>query len=182
MSLGAELAAVLLLAYSVYRIVEMAGGVLGSLFQNQIAFMIMNGVVPLTAAILLTALHPGAAFGSAWKPTSPLQVQKRKTIPPPLKPRQSVTEHMAHHRYEPNIRSQISPTSQKSARHSNLPEMPEGSPGLPAHPKATVKTSPMPSPTGTVETMGTAESRRSLRPERKSNAPPKRMVEKDVLW
>lgn len=195
---GAELAAVLLLAYSVYRLAEMAGGVGGSLFQSQVAFMIMNGVLPLAGAVLLTIMHPGAAFGSAWAPTSPLRVQKRKAIPPPLQAQRRPEGYMTHHRYEPNIREQISPplnksptsptsqkspTSQRHLRNNSIgPDMPSGSPGLPAHPKAALKSSPMPSPTGTAETMATVESRHSIRPERKSSAAPKRMVEKDTLW
>lgn len=178
-----ELASVFLIAYSVYRIVEMAGGPSGSLFQSQIAFMIINGLVPFVAALLLTVLHPGAAFGSAWGPTSPIELHKRRNAPPPLSAQQRPEGYKAHLRYDPDIRKQISPTSQRHTRTSSNPSGFSTSPGLPSNPKpAYNRTSPMPSPTGTVGTAGTVDTRHSIRTERRSNPVPKKMVEKDVLW
>lgn len=164
----------------------MATGVAGNLVQNQVAFMILDGVVPLIAAALITVQHPGVAFGSAWGPTSPLRVRKRRTVPAPLGPEQRPEGYQTHQLYNPSIREQISPTSQRHLRHhSNPPEVPTGSPGLPSNPKPVHKnTSPMPSPTGTAVTAGTVETietRRSLRPEQKSGAP-RQLVEKDNLW
>ncbi|KFH46824.1 Sphingoid long-chain base transporter-like protein [Hapsidospora chrysogenum ATCC 11550] len=168
----------LLVAYSAYRIVEMATGVDGTLFQNQIAFMILDGVLPLFSAALITIQHPGATFGSAWGPTSPLRVQKRRAAPAPSG---------RSRRYDPSIRSQISPTSPGNLRYSNPQEMQAGSPGLPSNPKPAGKsTSPMPSPTGTALTGGTTDTtevKKSWRAERRTYAPPKKeLVEKDTLW
>lgn len=204
-----EVAAVLLIAYTIYRIAEMASGPTGALFQNQAAFMVINGAVPFLSALLITVLHPGAAFGSAWGSTSPLRrTPKRRSAPAPLRPQERPEGYKTHALYNPEIRAQISPTSQ---RHSNVPTQPKDSPGLPSHPKAAMKgspmpsptgttgrnkpspmpsptgtygkprTSPMPSPTGTAQTAGSGiEHRSSLR---RSAAPPsKRMVEKDELW
>ncbi|KAL6866243.1 hypothetical protein ACO1O0_002350 [Amphichorda felina] len=179
--LATQLASVLLVAYCAYRVVEMATGVNGKLFQTQVVFMIMDGVVPLGAATLITVQHPGAAFGPAWAPTNPLHVQKRRSAPAPLivHPMQQSSEgYQAHHRYNPSIRGEISPTSKRHTGYSNPPELPEGSPGLPSNPKPVYKNgSPIPSPTGT------AETRHSLRPERRrSGAMPKQLVQKDSLW
>lgn len=186
----------------------MASGPTGTLFQNQPAFMIINGAIPFLSAVLITVLHPGAAFGAAWGATSPLRrVQRRRSAPTPLKPQERPEGYKTHALYDPHIRAQISPTSQ---RHSNPPEQPAGSPGLPSHPKAAMKsspmpsptgttgknrpspmpsptgttgkprTSPMPSPTGTAGTAATIETRNSLR---RSAAPQKKqLVQKDELW
>ncbi|KFA62801.1 hypothetical protein S40285_03806 [Stachybotrys chlorohalonatus IBT 40285] len=120
----------LLLAYCIYRLVEMGLGVDGTVFQNQTSFMIMNGAIPLVSAILLTAFHPGAAFGSAWAPTSPRRI--RRQAPPPLR---QTYGYQPHHRYNPSLRSQITPTSQNQMRLSKLPDTPAGSPGLPQNSK-----------------------------------------------
>lgn len=165
----------------------MATGVDGTLFQNQIAFMILDGVLPLVSAALITIQHPGATFGSAWGPTSPLRVQKRRAAPAPLRSQPSPAGYNTHHRYDPSIRSQISPTTPGNLRYSNPQEMQAGSPGLPSNPKPAGKsTSPMPSPTGTAlteGTMDTAEVKKSWRPERRTYASPKKeLVEKDTLW
>lgn len=195
---GMETASVVLLAYSAYRIIEMANGVNGSLFQSQAAYMIVIGVFPLISAILITVFHPGAAFGSAWRPTSPLLIKKRRTVPPPLRSPREQIEEKAHERYDPDIRSQLSPASQRQLsptsqkplspssqrplRNSSPPEVPAGSPGLPSNPKpAHMSTSPLPSPTGTAKTVETNRTRFSFKPEQRAAAP-KQMVEKDSIW
>ncbi|KAM0335870.1 hypothetical protein ACHAQA_000920 [Verticillium albo-atrum] len=75
---------VLLLGHTVYRIVEIASGLDGPLAQNEAAFMVVNGAVPLVVCVLLTIFHPGVAFGKAWGSTSP-RFRKRYTRPPPLR-------------------------------------------------------------------------------------------------
>ncbi|KAG9250215.1 RTA1 like protein-domain-containing protein [Emericellopsis atlantica] len=182
--LSTQLAVLLLAGYSTYRIAEMAQGVAGSLFQNQYVTCVLDGLVVWLAALLLLLPHPGYTFRAAWGPTSAFRhrkrLQRRRTPPTPLNPMQHRPEgYKAHARYDPNIRAQISPTSQRSPRAS---EPPASSPGLPSHPKASLRTSPMPSPTETMQTTGTIENRTSLKAERKSNVPPKRLVEEDTLW
>ncbi|KAI8672414.1 hypothetical protein LRP88_03078 [Fusarium phalaenopsidis] len=135
-----EIASTLLIVYSIYRLVEFADEVSGSLFQNESAFMVLGGVLPFFAGGLLTSFHPGTAFLGAWDSTSP-RGTKRHRRPDPI---QSPTPsgHPVHHLYEPDIRKQLSPTSSKLARDSvGSPELPPGSLGLPSHPKATLNPS-----------------------------------------
>ncbi|KAG6010970.1 hypothetical protein E4U54_008316 [Claviceps lovelessii] len=66
---GAEISTSLILLHSIYRIVEVAGGLDSTLFQNEAVFLVMNGALPLLSALLLTVLHPKTAFGTAWKTT-----------------------------------------------------------------------------------------------------------------
>lgn len=65
-----QTAALLLLGHSIYRAVELTGGIAGPIFQHEVAFMVANGAVPLMACILLAVFSPGAAFGKAWGLTS----------------------------------------------------------------------------------------------------------------
>jgi hypothetical protein len=126
-----ELATVALIAHSIYRIVEMAWGIESNIFQNEAAFMVMNGVLPFIACLLLSVVHPGAAFGAAWSSTSPRRPRGRAPAPAPL---QQPLSYRAHHRYDPSIGRQITPNSHRS-RHSDPPKVASGSPGLPPNPK-----------------------------------------------
>ncbi|KAK2593703.1 hypothetical protein QQS21_008611 [Conoideocrella luteorostrata] len=178
---GVEFSTALLLANSIYRVFEFAGGVDGDLFQNEVAFMVMDGVLPLLSVILLTSFHPGAAFGTAWKQTSPRRA-KRPT-PLPLREGQVCRlSHSAHHAYDPHIRTQFSPNSpysQRSAKSSCPPELPSGSPGLPTSPRPTHKPpSPnIPSPRSTI----VISKRRSDKYEKRVNQP-RDLVNSDALW
>lgn len=155
----------------------MVDGIDGSLFQNEIAFMVVCGAVPLVACVLLTTFTPGFAFGSAWNSTSP----RRSRRAAPLQIQHHPAGYNMHHRYDPHIRKQISPTTPKHRRLSSLPG--GGSPGLPPNPKPSSKpTSPlMPRPPS--RTSQTTETRYTDRPlERRSYVPKKDMVEPDALW
>ncbi|KAH6690489.1 hypothetical protein F5X68DRAFT_203090 [Plectosphaerella plurivora] len=79
-----QIGALLLFGHTIYRAIEVASGISGPVFQNQVAFMIANGALPLTVCVLLCVFSPGAAFGRAWGPTSPLRHGKRSPRPPPL--------------------------------------------------------------------------------------------------
>ncbi|KAJ6443381.1 RTA-like protein [Purpureocillium lavendulum] len=78
---GLEVATALLLAHSVYRVIEMAGGVEGGLFQSQSSFMVIDGAIPLAVCILLAVFHPGIAYGPSWDQTSPRQARKMVQLP-----------------------------------------------------------------------------------------------------
>ncbi|EFY87014.1 RTA1 domain protein, putative [Metarhizium acridum CQMa 102] len=177
---GIEISTTALLAYSIYRIVELAGGVDAGLSQNEIAFMIMDGALPLVSAILLTAFHPGAAFGAAWKQTSPRQ--PNRPSPLPLDEDEHRKSYNTHYAYDPNIRQHLSPrsyTSQKMAGSPYGQETPSGPSGLPSNPRPTPKPpSPkVPSPRSNVST----NKRFSDRSERRVNLQ-KDMVDSDALW
>ena len=187
MTPGIEISTSLLLAYAVYRVVEMAGGVESGLFQNEAAFMVMDGALPLASGTLLTAFHPGAAFGTAWEQTSPRQPKRPSSLP--LHDGTRRVSYNTHHAYDPNIRKQFSPKSPNSQRTTGSsprrPEMLSGSPGLPSNPRPGTKPpSPMiPSPISTVATSKrySDNKRYSDRSERRMNLQ-KDMVNSDALW
>jgi hypothetical protein len=126
-----EIAAILLLGHSIYRIFEMIGGINGTLFQSESAFLIMDALVPFLACLLLTVAHPGAAFGSSWASTSSRHPKRRAHSLPPL---QTSFGHAVHHRYDPNIRQQFSPSTQRPLREIKPPPT-YGSYGLPSSPR-----------------------------------------------
>lgn len=190
-----EAATILLIAYSVYRIVEMAGGIDGALFQNQVGFMVVCGAIPLLSCAILGAFPPGAAFGSAWNSTSARR-PKRQHIPPPIQ--NSVAPWNLHHRYDPNIPKSVSPTSYKHHRQGSQSQQGE-SPGLPPNPRPTSKpaspmmprphsrTSQRVSPKVSPTSLGERSiSERPIIPERalemRSRAPKTDLVEHDALW
>ncbi|KAF4995582.1 hypothetical protein FGRMN_5035 [Fusarium graminum] len=182
-----EMASALLIVYSFYRLVEFADGVSGDVFQNQAAFMVIGGLLPFLAAALLTFVHPGNAFAEAWAPTSPRGI-KRQSRPVPV---QSPTPsgHPVHHMYDPDIRKQISPTTPKHLRNSTgPPELPEGSVGLPLHPKPVSKPPsprdpdvPRKGPPAPLNLSFVRASRNSARQGRRSHAP-KDLVPDGELW
>lgn len=124
-----EIATFLLLGHTIYRVFEMIGGIEGTLFQSEPAFIIMDALVPFLACVLLTVAHPGAAFGSSWASTSSRKCKRRGPSLPPLQ-----TSFAVHHRYEPNIRQQFSPSTQRPLREVKPPPT-YGSYGLPSSPR-----------------------------------------------
>ncbi|VUC36944.1 unnamed protein product [Clonostachys rosea] len=178
--LGVEMVSLLLLTYTVYRIVEMAEGIHARLFQSQTAFMIVVGALPLTAALLSTILHPGAAFGAAWGPTSSLRGDTglNAGLPygsPSLQSPLEQIENQAHFRYDPTIRSTRPPPINILTHPSRIPGPPSG---LPINPRPGAGMTPLQSPNGTPWTSETA--RYSMRAEKPLI--PRKMVQEDTLW
>lgn len=50
-----------------FRVAELSGGFGGSLANNQISFMILDGAMMAIAVILLTTAHPGLVLGPMWQ-------------------------------------------------------------------------------------------------------------------
>ena len=50
-----------------FRVAELSGGFGGSLANNQISFMILDGAMMVIVVILLTAAHPGLILGPLWQ-------------------------------------------------------------------------------------------------------------------
>lgn len=50
-----------------FRVAELSGGFSGSLANNQVSFMILDGAMMATVIILLTAAHPGWVLGAMWQ-------------------------------------------------------------------------------------------------------------------
>ncbi|UKZ73319.1 hypothetical protein TrVFT333_000964 [Trichoderma virens FT-333] len=170
-----EAASVLLFGQTIYRIFEMIGGLNGTLFQNEPAFMIMNGLIPFLACLLLTTAHPGAAFGPSWASTSPRH-RKRRGLP--LSPLQTSFSHAVHHRYDPNIRQQFSPSTQRPLREAKPPPT-YGSYGLPSSPRP-VNRPLSPIILSPISVRTVSAQRLSERSERW--AVPTDLVDSDILW
>jgi hypothetical protein len=68
---GLVVATVTIFARSVYRCVELSGGFNGTLFVNdEILFIVMEGVMIAIACCCLTFLHPAVCFQGAWHKAS----------------------------------------------------------------------------------------------------------------
>jgi hypothetical protein len=68
--LGAILVAYLfILIRCVYRIPEMSGGWSNPIMQNQILFIILDGVMCVVAALVLNVFHPGMLFKQSYATT-----------------------------------------------------------------------------------------------------------------
>jgi len=60
------LATILILIRSIFRAAELWQGFSGTIWNNQVDFMVLDGAMVATATISLTALHPGPSFGDQW--------------------------------------------------------------------------------------------------------------------
>ena len=50
-----------------FRVAELSGGFNGSLANNQISFMILDGAMMVITVTLLTTAHPGFTIGAIWQ-------------------------------------------------------------------------------------------------------------------
>jgi hypothetical protein len=65
--IGLAVATITIFARSVYRCAELSGGFDGALFRSdQAVFMILEGLMVVTACFCLTALHPAISFQGFW--------------------------------------------------------------------------------------------------------------------
>jgi hypothetical protein len=114
-----QLAAILLLLHTIYRIIEVAFGFRSDLAQNEVAFMIANGTFPLLACILLAAFPPGAAFGPVWAETTPTHHSAEHTVTPLHSPNAAYDPYrsrlMASGTYEPRYTEKC---AARSVEHS----------------------------------------------------------------
>ncbi|PMD32729.1 RTA1-domain-containing protein [Hyaloscypha variabilis F] len=63
---GLAVATVTIFTRSTFRVAELSGGFHGSLANNQVSFMILEGAMVTIACSCLTLLHPGIAFQGRW--------------------------------------------------------------------------------------------------------------------
>jgi hypothetical protein len=61
------LATLFILTRSCFRVAELSKGFGGKLANEEIPFMILEGSMVSLATILMTAFHPGRAFGEKWR-------------------------------------------------------------------------------------------------------------------
>lgn len=66
-SLGLLLSTVLILTRSIYRVIELWGGFSGSVWNDEVDFIVLDGVMISLAVVLLTILHPGPGFAGQWE-------------------------------------------------------------------------------------------------------------------
>lgn len=64
------LATACLFVRTVFRSVELSEGFTGKLANNEVQFMVLDGVMVLIASICMTVMHPGYAFGKRWNDAS----------------------------------------------------------------------------------------------------------------
>ncbi len=65
--LALVLATVTILIRSIFRVAELTGGFHGALWNNEVDFMVLDGVMVAVASICLTVFHPGLAFHGRWE-------------------------------------------------------------------------------------------------------------------
>jgi hypothetical protein len=63
-------ATILIMIRSIYRIVELQGGFDGTIANNEVAFMVLEGPMIILATFALTVLHPGYALDRNWQAAS----------------------------------------------------------------------------------------------------------------
>ncbi|KAJ5779812.1 hypothetical protein N7457_007532 [Penicillium paradoxum] len=66
---GLALATITIFVRSVFRVAELKSGFHGSLANNEVLFMILEGAMLVIAILCLTVLHPGVCFNGQWDST-----------------------------------------------------------------------------------------------------------------
>ena len=61
------IATILIFIRSIYRVVELQNGFNGTIANNEVAFMILEGPMIILASLLLTVFHPGYVFKENWQ-------------------------------------------------------------------------------------------------------------------
>lgn len=77
---GIQVALALILVRTIARLVQISSGVASNLSQSRIYVVVLDGALVLLAAIALTAVPPGPAFGRAWGATSPSRRKARRHL------------------------------------------------------------------------------------------------------
>lgn len=71
-------ATVTILVRSIFRVAELWQGFGGSIWNDEALFMVLDGAMVAVASTLLSALHPGRAFGEQWAAANWSLGRKRK--------------------------------------------------------------------------------------------------------
>lgn len=134
-SLAIQVVTILLLGHTVYRIIETASGMGGVLFQHETAFMLINGVVPLLACILLTAFPPGAVSDTTWSSTSARFRSKHNLQPLPLPPRSPKSPYSRYRdaRTSPHQRAGLNGASEEQQQQHHSQVTPTSAGSMPLH-------------------------------------------------
>jgi hypothetical protein len=73
------IATVTILIRCCFRVAELHEGYDGSLANNEVLYMVLEGAMMILAVGALTIGHPGPAIGSLWRENG-FQLRKRKTV------------------------------------------------------------------------------------------------------
>lgn len=65
--IGLSVATLTIFIRSCFRVAELSSGFHGSLANNEVSFMILEGAMVVTACLVLTILHPGVCFQGEWR-------------------------------------------------------------------------------------------------------------------
>ena len=63
---GMTLATILILARSLFRVVELWYGFTSKVANNEVTFMVLEGALVVLATLLMTLFHPGKVFDEKW--------------------------------------------------------------------------------------------------------------------
>ena len=66
---GLAIATLAIFTRSIFRVAELNGGFHSALANNEVAFMVLEGVMLVIALLALTILHPGICFDGQWNKT-----------------------------------------------------------------------------------------------------------------
>ncbi|KUI72674.1 Sphingoid long-chain base transporter RSB1 [Cytospora mali] len=78
--LGIQVALVLILTRTAARMAQLLSGLDSTFSQSQVYLVVLDGILVLLAAIILTIFTPGTAFGRAWGMTSPAKKRARRHL------------------------------------------------------------------------------------------------------
>jgi RTA1 like protein len=67
-----------MLIRSCYRVAELSSEFHSTLANNEIDFMVLEGVIIILAISMLTVFHPGCSFGGSWSTTG-WKIRNHKT-------------------------------------------------------------------------------------------------------
>lgn len=67
-----------ILVRSCFRVAELAHGFSGKLANEQVPFMILEGLMMILAVFLMTIFHPGRYVGHDWKKQKSQTIEERK--------------------------------------------------------------------------------------------------------
>lgn len=88
---GLAIATLAIFIRSAYRVAELSGGFHGSLANNEVSFMILEGTMIIIATSCLTFLHPGLAFHGSWA-TANFTFRAKKGLDTEMTPTSQVSE------------------------------------------------------------------------------------------
>ncbi|PKS07504.1 hypothetical protein jhhlp_006108 [Lomentospora prolificans] len=189
-------AATLLFISTIVRIVEVGQGFGEAAAQSEAVTTVIYGALPLVACILLTALHPGHAFGPSWYKTAPRYVSRLASVEGGREPNSTPTLRERRLESNPHARFSVRKVAPMplSASSQNPYEL-FPSTISPGHPSPASNGYPSPGSTGYPSPMRASYNSRSPRrfsyisrspgtsPKHSPRKPPERhLVDDDDLW